>query len=109
MTIHYSVSDHVATVSLDRPEALNALDLDSLKDLRAALAEARDDDDVRVIVLTGAGRKSFCVGADLKNTLPPSTSFRRPRPWNGGRTSPVAGIPPAGSTCRLRSAIGSGG
>ncbi|AUT70465.1 enoyl-CoA hydratase/isomerase family protein [Paraburkholderia hospita] len=75
MTIHYSVSDHVATVSLDRPEALNALDLDSLKDLRVALAEARDDDDVRVIVLTGAGRKSFCVGADLKNTLPPSTSF----------------------------------
>ena len=59
MTIHYSVSDHVATVSLDRPEALNALDLDSLKDLRAALAEARDDDEVRVIVLTGSGRKSF--------------------------------------------------
>ena len=75
MTIHYSVSNHVATVSLDRPEALNALDLDSLKELRAALAAARDDDDVRVIVLTGAGRKSFCVGADLKNTLPPSTSF----------------------------------
>jgi E-phenylitaconyl-CoA hydratase len=75
MTIHYSVSNHVATVSLDRPEALNALDLDSLTELRAALATARDDDNVRVIVLTGAGRKSFCVGADLKNTLPPSTSF----------------------------------
>ncbi|MGF6970676.1 E-phenylitaconyl-CoA hydratase [Paraburkholderia sp. WC7.3g] len=75
MTIHYSVSDHVAMVSLDRPEALNALDVDSLKALREALCAARDDDDVRVIVLTGAGRKSFCVGADLKNTLPPSTNF----------------------------------
>ncbi|MBP0590637.1 enoyl-CoA hydratase/isomerase family protein [Paraburkholderia sp. LEh10] len=75
MTVHYSASNHVATVTLDRPEALNALDRDSLNALRAALAQARDDDDVRAIVLTGAGRKSFCVGADLKNTLPPSTSF----------------------------------
>ncbi|BAO92802.1 enoyl-CoA hydratase/isomerase family protein [Caballeronia cordobensis] len=75
MAIHYSVRDHVATVTLDRPEALNALDLDSLRSLRAALSDARDDDEVRVIVLTGAGQKSFCVGADLKNTLPPSTSF----------------------------------
>ncbi|SAK77210.1 short chain enoyl-CoA hydratase [Caballeronia arationis] len=75
MTIHYAVSNHIATIALDRPEALNALDLDSLRELRAALSAARDDDDVRVIVLTGAGHKSFCVGADLKNTLPPATSF----------------------------------
>jgi E-phenylitaconyl-CoA hydratase len=75
MTIHYSASNHVATVTLDRPEALNALDLDSLRELRTVLAQARDDDHVRVIILTGAGRKSFCVGADLKNTLPPSTAF----------------------------------
>ncbi|MGF6779209.1 enoyl-CoA hydratase/isomerase family protein [Paraburkholderia sp. GAS334] len=75
MTIHYTVSEYVATVTLDRPEALNALDLESLKELRAVLAAARDDDDVRAIVLTGAGKKSFCVGADLKNTLPPSNSF----------------------------------
>ncbi|WP_233853545.1 enoyl-CoA hydratase/isomerase family protein [Paraburkholderia sp. HD33-4] len=75
MTIHYSRSEHVAIVTLDRPEALNALDLDSLRALRAALATARDDDDVRAIVLTGSGNKSFCVGADLKNTLPPETSF----------------------------------
>ncbi|MEI5999711.1 enoyl-CoA hydratase/isomerase family protein [Paraburkholderia bengalensis] len=75
MTIHYNVTAHVATVTLHRPESLNALDLDSLNALRAALAQARDDDDVRVIVLTGAGQKSFCVGADLKNTLPPATSF----------------------------------
>jgi E-phenylitaconyl-CoA hydratase len=52
MTIHYTVSEYVATVTLDRPEALNALDLESLKELRAVLAAARDDDDVRAIVLT---------------------------------------------------------
>lgn len=75
MSIRYSVSDRVAVVTLDRPEALNALDLDSLTELRARLTDARDDDEVRVIVITGAGPKSFCVGADLKRTLPPSTSF----------------------------------
>ncbi|KVK74426.1 enoyl-CoA hydratase [Burkholderia ubonensis] len=75
MAIHYSVSDNVAVVRLDRPDVLNALDVDSLNALRGALAAARDDDDVRVIVLTGTGNRSFCVGADLKNTLPPSTNF----------------------------------
>jgi E-phenylitaconyl-CoA hydratase len=75
MTIHYDCQNHIAMITLDRPGSLNALDLASLQDLRARLEEARDDDDVRVIVLTGAGTKSFCVGADLKNTLPPSTSF----------------------------------
>ncbi|MFM0717591.1 enoyl-CoA hydratase-related protein [Paraburkholderia strydomiana] len=75
MAIHYAVTDHIATVTLERPDALNALDLASLGDLRDALSRARDDDDVRVIVLTGAGQKSFCVGADLKKTLPPSTGF----------------------------------
>ena len=75
MPIRYSVTNHVATVTLDRPEALNALELDSLRELREKLADARDDDDVRVIILTGAGTKSFCVGADLKNTLPPTTQF----------------------------------
>jgi E-phenylitaconyl-CoA hydratase len=75
MTIHYSTSEHVALVTLDRQDALNALDLDSLRALRAALSTARDDDDVRVVILTGGGEKSFCVGADLKSTLPPQTSF----------------------------------
>lgn len=75
MPIRYSVARHVATVTLERPDALNALDLDSLRELRDRLTDARDDDDVRVIILTGAGSRSFCVGADLKNTTPPSTSF----------------------------------
>ena len=75
MTIHYTLERHVAVVTLDRPQALNALDVASLKALRAALARARDDDAVRAIVLTGAGERAFCVGADLKNTLPPTQSY----------------------------------
>jgi E-phenylitaconyl-CoA hydratase len=75
MTIHYTQEQHVAVVTLDRPQALNALDVASLKELRAALTRARDDDEVRAIVLTGAGERAFCVGADLKNTLPPTQSY----------------------------------
>jgi E-phenylitaconyl-CoA hydratase len=73
--IHYAQIGRVAVITLDRPEALNALDLASLRELRAALEQARDEPSVRAIVLTGAGARSFCVGADLKNTLPPSASF----------------------------------
>jgi E-phenylitaconyl-CoA hydratase len=75
MTIHYTVDGHVATITLDRPQALNALDVASLRELRAALTNARDDESVRAIVLTGAGTRAFCVGADLKNTLPPDRSY----------------------------------
>jgi E-phenylitaconyl-CoA hydratase len=75
MAIHYTLEQQVAIITLDRPEALNALDLVSLKELRAALVQARDDEAVRAIVLTGAGERAFCVGADLKNTLPPTRSY----------------------------------
>lgn len=75
MTIHYTVEGHAAVITLDRPQALNALDVASLRELRAALAWARDDEAVRAIVLTGAGERAFCVGADLKQTLPPTHSY----------------------------------
>ena len=61
-------------ITLNRPENLNALDLDHLDALRAAFCELRDDPDAHVAVLTGTGR-AFCVGTDLKNVPPPSASF----------------------------------
>src|SRR5437867_3953440 len=75
MTLHIAVTDHVAEITLDRPDALNALDIESLQSLRQCLICARDNRDVRAVILTGSGEKAFCVGADLKNTLPPKTSF----------------------------------
>jgi len=56
---------HVALVTFNRPEKMNALNLEVRRDLFAALAELRDDDDVRVVVLTGAGEKAFIAGADI--------------------------------------------
>jgi enoyl-CoA hydratase/carnithine racemase len=59
------VADHVATVTINRPERRNALSWTVMTELRQAFAEARRDDEVRVVVLTGAGDKAFCAGADL--------------------------------------------
>jgi enoyl-CoA hydratase len=56
----------VAVVRIDRPEAMNALDVATLGELRDELTELRTDDAVRVIVLTGAGDKAFAAGADIK-------------------------------------------
>ena len=60
----YEVSDHIATITLNRPEALNAWTGQMDVEYRAAFAEAEKDDDARVIIVTGAG-KGFCAGADM--------------------------------------------
>jgi methylglutaconyl-CoA hydratase len=60
------VQGGVATLTLHRPKRLNALDGELLESLVTAISEAERDIRVRVVVLTGAGQKAFCVGADLK-------------------------------------------
>ncbi|MBI3783252.1 MAG: enoyl-CoA hydratase/isomerase family protein [Deltaproteobacteria bacterium] len=62
----YDKSDHVATITLNRPERLNAISFEMLELLTQKLSEAETDNDVRVIILTGAGR-GFCSGLDLKD------------------------------------------
>ena len=61
----YDVTGGVATVTLNRPEQRNALSTVMLGELVEAMERVRDDDDVRAVVLTGAGDKVFCAGADL--------------------------------------------
>ncbi|MGH3113933.1 MAG: enoyl-CoA hydratase-related protein, partial [Gaiellaceae bacterium] len=58
--------DGAAIVTVDRPEAMNALDLEHLEALRDRLAELAADDEARTVVLTGAGEKAFVAGADIK-------------------------------------------
>src|SRR3954451_3738295 len=64
-TLLYDVDDRVATVTINRPERRNALSWTVMTELRTAFARAKADPDVRVVVLTGAGDKAFCAGADL--------------------------------------------
>src|SRR5450830_1713136 len=59
-------SDHVLTITLNRPDRLNAISGPMLSALSETLLEANTDRDVRVVVLTGAGR-GFCAGLDLKD------------------------------------------
>lgn len=63
-TLLYAVEDGIATITLNRPEKLNAFNTQMMKDLIAAFDETDGDDDVRVVIVTGAGR-AFCAGADL--------------------------------------------
>ncbi len=63
--LRYEAADAVATITLDRPAALNALDTALKEALRDAVQEAAADDAIRAVVLTGAGR-AFCVGQDLR-------------------------------------------
>lgn len=62
----YEAGDGVARITINRPEKRNAISWEVVRLLRAAVGRARDDDGVRVVVLTGAGDGAFCAGADLE-------------------------------------------
>ncbi|BFO15060.1 hypothetical protein SHKM778_14480 [Streptomyces sp. KM77-8] len=68
-TVLYEVSDGLATITLNRPEAMNALNVAAKAALRDALRSAADDDAVRAVLLTAAGDRAFCVGQDLKEHI----------------------------------------
>ena len=64
-TILFDVSDHIATVTLNRPEKLNAFNQRMCDEFSAVWTALRDDDDVRVVVLRAAGDRAFCTGVDV--------------------------------------------
>jgi len=70
MAIEYKKEGRVAIFTLNRPEALNALDPVSFKEFSEALIDFRGDDELWVGIITGAGERAFCAGADIKTALP---------------------------------------
>jgi len=73
--------DHVATITLNRPDVLNAQNNAMRRELFGVFAELRQDEDARAIVVTGAGERAFSAGADIKEFLetPPPARFREQR------------------------------
>lgn len=70
MPILYEKNGRVATIMINRPDALNAIDPQTNQELIEAWADFRDDPEVWIAILTGAGERAFCAGADLKELIP---------------------------------------
>ena len=75
-TITYAVEDGVATVTLNRPEKLNAFNTRMMRDLIDVFDVTDGDDAVRAVIVTGAGR-AFCAGADLVSREDPERPYLR--------------------------------
>jgi enoyl-CoA hydratase/carnithine racemase len=88
----YDKRGEVAYVTLNRPEAMNAIDLETHQLLWKVWEDFRDDPDLRVAILTGAGDEAFCAGADLKTHVPQ---------WLG-----VHGMHPMGARGKIRDGLG---
>lgn len=70
MPIDYKKEGKIAIFTLNRPEALNAIDPENLEELSRALIDFKDDDEILVGIITGAGDRAFSIGADIKTMLP---------------------------------------
>lgn len=75
MPIDITVSQGIATIVLNRPEAMNSIDPEMRQQLDAVWERIRTDTSIQVAIITGAGEKAFCTGSDLKNTMPPQESY----------------------------------
>jgi enoyl-CoA hydratase/carnithine racemase len=81
-TIIYEKQDEIGYVTLNRPKALNTYNIKMRDELYQVLAAIRDDSDVRVIIIKGAGERAFCAGADLTEFLTaPSPVIARQVRW----------------------------
>jgi crotonobetainyl-CoA hydratase len=87
MTVRFTVKDFVATVTLARPESMNAVDLATEAQLQRVWSDIENRSDVRVVVLTGEGERAFCAGADLKNPSISGLDY-----WAANRVGGFGGI-----------------
>jgi enoyl-CoA hydratase len=78
MALIYEKKEGIAYLTLNRPEARNALDPETVLELTTAWKDYRDDKDMRCAIITGAGDKAFCSGADLGKLIPLFTGAKKP-------------------------------
>jgi crotonobetainyl-CoA hydratase len=87
MSVRLEIADRVARVTIDRPEVLNALDADAEEAFEAIWQRLEADREVRAVVLTGAGERAFCVGADMKSVGRSGLEY-----WASARPAGFGGI-----------------
>ncbi|HUC63645.1 MAG TPA: enoyl-CoA hydratase-related protein [Alphaproteobacteria bacterium] len=81
MSVRFELKDHVARVTIDRPEVMNAIDAESERALEAIWRRIEGDREVRAVVLTGAGERAFSAGADMKGSSKTGLDYwASPRP-----------------------------
>ena len=87
MSVLFEVRDHVARVTIDRPQVMNAIDAATEAELERIWTEIEGDNDVRAVVLTGSGDRAFCAGADVKNVSKTGLEY-----WADARPNGFGGI-----------------
>jgi E-phenylitaconyl-CoA hydratase len=70
MPVDYRKEDRIAFITINRPRALNSIDVETWQSLNKAMEDFRDDPEAWVGIITGAGDRAFCAGADVRDTLP---------------------------------------
>ncbi|MFC1933110.1 enoyl-CoA hydratase/isomerase family protein [Chloroflexota bacterium] len=90
MGIDYKKEGRIAIFTINNPESMNAMNVQSLRDLHDEMEDFRDDPELWVGIITGAGEKAFCAGADIKDMLP-FVQKQRDTPW-GVPTTPLRGL-----------------
>ena len=81
MAIDYQKEGKIAIFTINRPEALNSINVQAARELREAMVDFRDDPELWVGIITGAGDRTFCAGADIKDMLPFLKENLQNRPW----------------------------
>jgi enoyl-CoA hydratase/carnithine racemase len=81
MVIDYEKEGRIAIFTINRPQAMNAMNMEALREFHQAIVDFRDDPELWVGIITGAGDKAFCGGADIKDTLP-FLKEHRSDPWS---------------------------
>ncbi len=80
MAIDYKKEGRIATFTINRPEAMNAMNVEAARELHEAMVDFRDDSELWVGIITGAGERAFSAGADIKDMLP-FMKEHRDSPW----------------------------
>lgn len=90
MAIDYEKEGRVAVFTINRPQVMNAINMTAMRELHEAMVDFRDDPELWVGIITGAGEKAFCSGADIKDKLPFMKEHRH-SPW-AFPTTPMRGL-----------------